>query len=90
MMTVGIRELKGRLSHYLSMVQVGESVLITDRGKPVGRIVPYHATAEQRVVDLAAVGVVAWSGQRLRPIDPSARIAAGRPSVADLIVEDRG
>ena len=37
---VGIRDAKMHLSKYLKMVQKGTEVIITDRGRPVGRIVP--------------------------------------------------
>ncbi len=37
---VSIRELKSRLSHYLRLIRKGESVVITDHGVPIGRIVP--------------------------------------------------
>jgi prevent-host-death family protein len=37
---VSIRELKSRLRYYLSLVRNGESLVITDRGVPIGRIVP--------------------------------------------------
>ena len=37
-MTVGIRELKNRLSEYLRLVRNGEVVQITDRGKVVAEI----------------------------------------------------
>ena len=37
---VGVRELKSRLSHYLRQVKAGHPVTITERGQPVGRILP--------------------------------------------------
>lgn len=37
-MQVGIRELKLRLSHYIDEARRGETVVVTDRGKPVARI----------------------------------------------------
>jgi prevent-host-death family protein len=40
MKTVGSRELKNRLGRYLGMVGKGETIIVTDRGKPVARIVP--------------------------------------------------
>ena len=40
MKTVGIRELKNRLSEYLRTVRSGESVLITDRGEIVAEFSP--------------------------------------------------
>ena len=38
MITVGIRELKNRLSEYLRAVASGESVLVTDRGTVVAEL----------------------------------------------------
>ena len=38
MTTVGIRELKNRLSAYLRMVRRGEAILITDRGEVVAEL----------------------------------------------------
>jgi len=40
MKTVGSRELKNRLGRYLGMVGRGETIIVTDRGKPVARLVP--------------------------------------------------
>jgi prevent-host-death family protein len=39
---VGIRDAKMHLSKYLKMVQQGTEVIITDRGRPVGKIIPIH------------------------------------------------
>ena len=38
MMTVGIRELKNRLSEHLRMIRDGEEILVTDRGKVVAEL----------------------------------------------------
>ena len=40
--TVGIRELKEHASALIRRVAVGETIRITDRGRPVARIVPLH------------------------------------------------
>jgi prevent-host-death family protein len=37
---IGIRETKVNLSKLLKSVQKGREIIITDRGKPVGKIVP--------------------------------------------------
>jgi len=37
---VGIRDAKMHLSKFIKMVQNGNEVIITDRGRPVGKIVP--------------------------------------------------
>ena len=38
MVSVGIRELKNRLSEYLRMVRRGEVILVTDRGEAVAEL----------------------------------------------------
>ena len=40
MQTVGVRELKNKLSEYLRRVRLGERVLITDRGEVVAEFLP--------------------------------------------------
>ena len=40
MKTVGVRELKNRLSEYLRDVRGGDSVLVTDRGEVVAELSP--------------------------------------------------
>lgn len=49
MRAVGIRELKNRLSHYVRLVQTGESVLVTDRGAVVAELRPAGSTTQPAV-----------------------------------------
>ena len=39
-MEVGIRDLKNNLSRHLKSVREGETIIVTDRGKPVARLEP--------------------------------------------------
>lgn len=86
--TVGVRELKDRLSHYLRAVKSGETIVITDRGKPVGRIIPQGQTLEQRLEELQRAGLIRWSGKKLSPMKPIAKLR-GKKTIADIIIEDR-
>ena len=52
-MEVGIRDLKNNLSRHLAKVKAGETIIVTDRGKPVARIVGI-AKARKRI-DAAAL-----------------------------------
>jgi prevent-host-death family protein len=92
MATVGTRELKNRLSHYLRLVQSGATVVVTDHGKPVAELRPVangSPAREQRWARLAALGVVTLPKRkksgRFRPM----RLRGGRPLSRDII-EDRG
>lgn len=42
-MTIGVAELKARLSAYLAQVKGGQELVITDHGRPVARLVPVRA-----------------------------------------------
>ena len=43
MITVGLKELKAKLSSYLGKVREGEEIVITDHGREVGVIIPISA-----------------------------------------------
>jgi len=87
-MTVGIRDLKARLSEYLRRVRAGEAILITDHGKPVGRIIPAESSLETRVEALLDAGLIAWNGNNLSDIDPPA-INKGDKLASDIVIEMR-
>ncbi len=40
METIGVRELRQHASRYLERVRQGETLEVTDRGRPVARLVP--------------------------------------------------
>jgi len=48
MKTTAISELKAHLSEYLNQVKSGNEVLVTDRGKPVARIIPVSGKTRLR------------------------------------------
>jgi prevent-host-death family protein len=85
---VGVRELKARLSAYLRQVKAGGTVLITERGEPIGRIVPLSLPTAVQLDALKQAGVIAWSGEKLPLLAPLAQ-AKGDWTVAELLVEDR-
>ena len=87
--SVSIRELKSRLSYYLRLTKAGESVIITERGQPIGRIVPEQRPLAERLTALTTAGLAQWNGKPLPPARPVARTRGDR-TVADLLVEDRG
>ena len=58
---IGIREAKTHLSKYLKIVSQGAEVILTDRGMPVGKIVPIppaERSLEQRLKKLEQEGVL--------------------------------
>jgi prevent-host-death family protein len=86
--TVGIRELKARLSYYLQQVKAGCTLVITEHNRPIGKIVPANLAIDERLQALADAGLVAWNGKSLSAIEPVAKTRGPR-TVADLLMEDR-
>ena len=86
--SIGIRELKSKLSECVREVKSGRTIVVTERGKPVARIIPEAISLQERVEALRKAGTIAWSGRRLRPARPAGRVR-GERTVADLIVENR-
>jgi prevent-host-death family protein len=89
--TIGIRELKAHLSYTLQQVKAGETVIITERGKPIGRIVPVESSLEDRMRELMAAGVLSWNGKKFQPQRDLASLprTRGDKTVAELLLEDR-
>lgn len=88
-LTVGIRELKSHLSAYVRRVRAGESVVVTDRGTPVIRLMPMKQSREETLRHLDEAGVLEWSGRKLAPRRKDTPTVQGDRSVADLLLEDR-
>jgi prevent-host-death family protein len=86
-LTVGVRELKSRLSEYLRRVTEGQTVVVTDHGRPVAYIVPCGQPLEARLEMMAQAGLLRWSGKKLQPQRPLAQ-TRGEGSVADLLMEE--
>ncbi len=86
--TVNIRELKSHLSHYLRLTKAGETVEITERGTPIGRIVPTALSVADRLESMTRSGLLLWNKRKLKRKKPAAAVR-GRRTVADLLIEDR-
>lgn len=96
MKTVGVRELKNRLSEYIRQVRSGESVLVTDRGEVVAELTPPgHGTTEGDIAPglralakrgLASLG--APSDARMYPALPRRR--KRKLTAAQLLDQERG
>jgi len=78
-----IRELKAQLSAYLRQVKAGGTVIITERGKPIGRIVPIAQSTEAQLTALSQVGLIAWSGEKLSPLAPVVQTKGDRIAQLD-------
>ena len=85
---IGIRELKSKLSEYLRRVKSGQTITVTERGKPIGQIVPVRTSVGERLSILVESDVVEWNGKKLERYQPVA-INRSRHQVSDLVVQER-
>jgi len=95
MISIGVRDLKNQLSHFLRLVQAGEHVLVTDHGRVVaelrqaeggrqGQRLPFAALTQAGAIRLPTV-----AGDPLS--DFPSRMDRTRDGLAQaLIDEDRG
>jgi prevent-host-death family protein len=92
MRTVGSRELKNRLGRYLGLVGKGETIIVTDRGKPVARLLPPEPDQEKGksvseiLKQLEAEGHLRRATRRPRVFKPIP--TRGKP-MSKMILEDR-
>jgi prevent-host-death family protein len=85
---VGIRELKSKLSEYVRDVKSGATIVVTEHGRRVARLVPEAHSLDERLDALKNAGAVSWSGRRLRRLKPDVRPRTNR-TVADVLVDNR-
>lgn len=85
---VGTRELKNKLSEYMRRVKAGETIIVTERGKTIGQIVPVKPTLEERLQAMVDAGLAEWNGQKLKPYKPKA-VNRSHHLLSDLVIEDR-
>lgn len=86
--TVGVRDLKAQLSEYLRQVKAGETVVITEYGHPIGRIIPEPRSSAEQLSRLVEAGELLWSGEELPEFEP---VAANEGSMllSDIVSELR-
>ncbi len=89
MATVGVRELKNRLTEYLRRTKQGEEVVVTERGRPVALLRPIETGRQPASLEarLAAEGFLTLpTRKRLRRIR---RVKVGGTPISKMILEDR-
>ena len=86
---IGIRELKSKLSECVREVRRGGMIVVTEHGRPVARMIADSSSLPERLEILTNAGDILWSGRRLKPTKPVARVSTGRKTVADLVGENR-
>ena len=94
MVSVGVRELKNRLSEYLRMVRRGEEILVTDRGEPVAELrqpsSASHTAAYPELERRARAGKVRLGAPNRSDLYPSLPSPMPPGTARRLLDEERG
>lgn len=94
MKSVGIRDLKNKLSEYVREVRSGEAVLVTDRGEVVAELIPPGPGDERGVpsalLTLARRGHVTLGVSNDASVYPKLPCILKRIRAVDLLNEERG
>ncbi len=85
MTSVGIKELKTKLSSYVDKVKQGEEIIITDRGKEVALVIPV-SRERHAVKSLISSGKAKWLGGK--PVGIKGIKIKGK-SLSETVLEDR-
>lgn len=88
---VGIRDAKIHLSKFIKMVQNGSEIILTDRGRPVGKIVPIQAkelplsSRIKKLEDMGILEVLPQKNQKKLPLP----ISVPNDIAQTMLKEDR-
>jgi len=85
---IGIRELRQNASEYVRRAEAGETIEVTDRGRPVARLAPLPK-AESILDRLIAEGKARPATRDFRTLPPPLPRRAGEPLLSDVLDEIR-
>lgn len=92
MSTVGIKELKNRLTHYLRQTKGGGEIVVTERGQAIAVIQPIRSAGriesrEAKLGRLASRGLAALPTEK--PLRKVRMVKVSGPAVSRTILEER-
>lgn len=88
MITVGVRELKNNLSHYLRDVKRGRPITITERGQSVAILMPVENHSDAQLArELSRKGIGSWKGGK--PKGASRPVTVKGKPISRIVLEER-
>lgn len=93
MLTVGIRELKNRLTYYLNAAKKGNNIVVTERGNPVAIMhnldrAEEAASVEERLAVLSREKLVSLPNKKVG-FPPLKRVRVKGMPVSETIIGER-
>ena len=89
MSSVGIRDLKARLSYHLKRVRAGARLTVTERGRSIATISPMAVATDVSLLhDMVDGGLASWGGGKPAGAPHRIQVKGGK-LVSDAVLEDR-
>jgi len=85
---IGVRELRQHASTWVRRAAAGETLEVTDRGRPVARLGPIPAV-ERGVEALLAAGRLRPGQGALSALEPAPAARAGEPDLSAVLASSR-
>jgi prevent-host-death family protein len=90
MRQVGIRALQARLSEFVRRAANGETIVVTERGRPIAELAPHRSTElPSRLTEMVRRGEVTLATKAAGLPRVRGRMRPGS-SLSDVVVEERG
>ncbi|MBN1615649.1 MAG: type II toxin-antitoxin system prevent-host-death family antitoxin [Deltaproteobacteria bacterium] len=93
MKTAAVSALKASLSEYLAGVKAGEEIIVTDRGKPIARLMPLQhdeTGMPEELRNLEKAGIVRiGSGRIPESFWKTQRVKDGQAAARKALIEER-
>jgi len=87
-MSVGIRELKNKLSYYLERVKGGESLAVTEHGRTIAYILPSEKAPQyESLVRMVREDLATWKGGKPQGSTQPVKMK-GKPA-SKIVLEER-
>ena len=86
---VGVRELRQNLSVYLRRIAQGETLRVTEHGRPVALLSPIHTTGDEVLDRLEAQGLLVRGRRRRGPLPKPLPRTPGKPTLSEVLQQMR-
>jgi prevent-host-death family protein len=88
MITVGVRELKNNLSHYLRDVKRGRPIAITEQGRYIAILMPAENHSDAQLArELSRKGIGSWKGGK--PKGASRPVTVKGKPISRIVLDER-
>ena len=84
---IGVREIRQDASTILARVEEGEEFIITNRGLPIARLIPFDKDDEELIAEMIANGEISAPDGKLWDLPLPTHKIKGKSATAQLIEE---